>query len=85
MYKHICCLTYITIDAVIEHMLTTSPTTLLVMVDIKKVFRPLSVHPANCHMLVKITKFLLTAVSHSAYNWLLKLVQHFSRSLVLGS
>ena len=50
--KNLCSLSYITVDAAINHVLTTlGPGTLLAKVNIKSAFHLLPVHPADRHLL----------------------------------
>ena len=49
--KHLCSLSYITIDTAIQQILSFGPGTLLAKIDIKSAFRLLPVHPADRHLL----------------------------------
>ena len=49
--KHLCSLSYITIDTAIRQILTCGPGTLLANINIKSAFRLLPVHPADHHLL----------------------------------
>ena len=49
--KHLCSLSYITIDTAIRQILTFGLGTLLARINIKSAFRLLLVHPADCHLL----------------------------------
>ena len=49
--KHLCSLSYITIDTAIRQILAFGPGTLLAKIDIKSAFRLLPVHPADRHLL----------------------------------
>ena len=49
--KHLCSLSYITIDTAIRQILSFGPGTLLAKIDIKSAFRLLPVHPADRHLL----------------------------------
>lgn len=49
--KHLCGLTYITVDTAIEHILTSGNGSRLAKIDIRNAFRLLPVHPADRHML----------------------------------
>lgn len=49
--KHLCSLSYISVDDAIDHILLTEPNTLLAKIDIKNAFRLLPVHPADRHLL----------------------------------
>ena len=49
--KHLCSLSYITVDTAISHIITLGPGTLLAKIDIKHAFRLLPVHPADRHIL----------------------------------
>lgn len=45
--KHLCSLSYITMDSAISHIMIFGPGTLLAKIDIKHAFRLLLVHPAD--------------------------------------
>ena len=49
--KHICSLSYCTVDDAIAKILETGPDTLLAKLDMKNAFRLLPVHPADRHLL----------------------------------
>ena len=49
--KHLCSLTYVTVDDAITNILESGQGTLLAKVDIKHAFRLLPVHPADRHLL----------------------------------
>ena len=49
--KHLCNLTYVTVDDAITNILESGQGTLLAKVDIKHAFRLLPVHPADRHLL----------------------------------
>ena len=49
--KHLCSLTYVTVDDAIAKILESGPNTLLAKVDIKHAFRLLPIHPADRHLL----------------------------------
>ena len=49
--KHLCSLTYVTVDDAITKILESGQDTLLAKVDIKHAFRLLPVHPADRHLL----------------------------------
>ena len=49
--KHLCSLSYITVDDAITKIIETGPNTVLAKVDIKHAFRLLPIHPADRHLL----------------------------------
>ena len=49
--KHLCSLTYITLNDAVQKLLTLGPGSLLAKIDIKSAFRLLPVHPADRHLL----------------------------------
>ena len=49
--KHLCSLTYVTVDDAIAKILESGPNTLLAKVDIKHTFHLLPIHPADRHLL----------------------------------
>ena len=48
--KHLCSLTYVTVDDAIAKILESGPNTLLANFDIKHAFRLLPIHPADRHL-----------------------------------
>ena len=49
--KHLCSLTYVTVDDAIAKILESGPNALLAKVDIKHVFCLQPIHPADRHLL----------------------------------
>lgn len=49
--KHLCSMSYITIDDAIERILTLGPGTMLAKIDVRSAFRLIPVHPADRHLL----------------------------------
>ena len=49
--KHLCSMSYVTIDDAIQNIITLGPGTLLAKIDIRSAFRLIPVHPAGRHLL----------------------------------
>ena len=54
--KHLCSLSYITVDDAITKIIETGPNTILAKVDIQHAFRLLPIHPADRHLLAMVWK-----------------------------
>ena len=49
--KHLCSMSYISVDDAIQKIVSLGRGTLLAKIDIKSAFRLIPVHPADCHLL----------------------------------
>ena len=49
--RHLCSMTYITVDHAVENIITRGPGTLLAKIDIKNTFSLIPVHPDDLHLL----------------------------------
>ena len=49
--KHLCSMSYISVDDTTEKIITLGPGALLAKIDVQSAFRLILVHPADCHLL----------------------------------
>ena len=49
--KHLCSMSYISVDDAIEKIITLGPGALLAKIDVQSAIRLIPVHPADCHLL----------------------------------